>query len=375
MKRILQCLFVFSLLLTGCDEDNYELFTLEAPEDTMKMSASESSVELEESKKDEVALTFEWGDAADRGEGAEITYYFKMDIANNGFETSIPKRELAPNQRSISFTHGELQQLITEQWKKLPGQSVELEAEVIADVTVYSQYMKPEVTKTKISVMSYELAVKTLYVIGTATGNRAIPLEMTFLNKEYLWIGELQDGTFKFVESRDGMLPSYNKGEGEHTLVYRSEESDPDELFTVKQAGRNLIYINLEEMYIAYSFHPSDNMFMIGGATSAGWDIGAAPTLEWGGNRNPELFTWEGELNGGEIKFPLVKGEWNPCLMPDIEGSSGTVPITDSKVIYYRGDGTDSKPAGYDAKWNIVEAGNYRVTFNMNEMTVTFDKQ
>lgn len=368
MKSIFQCLFIVSFLLTGCDDESYKRVILESPEDTMKIHASEGdTLVLSESKKDEVALTLEWGEAAYRGEGTELTYYFKMDIANNNFATSIPKQELPPDQRSISFTHEELNDLITKYWKKAAGTDVDIEAEIIADVTVYPKYMKPEVTKITLNVTSYVISPKNIYLIGSAAKNedpaKATLLTNVSFNKEYGWRGRLEAGTFKFIESRNSLLPSYNKGENENTLVYRTEETDPDELFTVETSGAHSIYIDIEEMKITHTPLLYENVWMVGNATPAGWDINNPTPMVWS-YKNPGIFTYEGEINAGEMKMPLWKGDWGAdFLMPVVNNPEPT----DNRVQLVPGGSPDNK-------WVISEAGNYLITLNVNDMTITFVK-
>lgn len=367
IKRIFQCLVILSFIIVACNEDSFERFILETPEDTMKIHASADTLVLAESKKDEIALTLEWGEAANRGVGTELTYYFKMDIANNDFATSIPKMELEPGQRSITFTHEELNNLITEFWNKPVGIDIDIEAEVIADVTVYPQYMKPEVTKIMINVTSYEVSPKNIYIIGSATQNndpaKANLLQTISFNKEYGWRGHLEAGTFKFIESRSEMMPSYNKGSDEYTIVYRSEEADPDEEFIIETPGQYSVYIDIEEMKINYTPLLYENIWMVGNATPAGWDINNPTPMEWS-YKNPGIFTYEGEINAGEMKMPLWKGDWGAdFLMPVVHNPEPT----DNRVQLVPGGSPDNK-------WVISEAGNYRITLNVNEMTINFEK-
>ncbi|MDR1381372.1 MAG: SusF/SusE family outer membrane protein [Tannerella sp.] len=363
MKNFAKYLLLL-LLFAACKEDYYEHFTVETPEDVMNIKPSAEAVVLEENRKEQIALTFEWGDAADRGPGTELTYYFKMDVANNNFQTATPKRKLDANQRSAGFTHEELNSLIVDLWKKMPGETVELEAEVIADVTVYPVYMKPEVSKTTVMVTSYAIAPVNLYLTGSATPAGAITLNVLSFNKEYTWKGDLEAGNFKFILNRNDPLPSYNRGTDERTLVYRTADSDPDILFTVDRAGPHSIYVNTEEMTIAHASLPYENVWMVGDASPAGWDINNPTPMEWN-MLTPELFTYEGALNVGELKFPLKKGDWGcDYLMP----AAGGAGIDDNRVIFVPGGQPDNK-------WVLKEAGNFRIELNVIDMTVSFIKR
>ena len=90
IKNIIPALL---LILIGC-QDDMERYVLDKPADTMHLSVSSDNIVLDQDKKEEVALIFTWSKATDRGEGTVLTYFFKMDIANNNFETSIDKIEI-----------------------------------------------------------------------------------------------------------------------------------------------------------------------------------------------------------------------------------------------------------------------------------------
>ncbi|MDR1098106.1 MAG: SusF/SusE family outer membrane protein [Tannerella sp.] len=367
MKNFVKYMLLLPLFFTACETDYYEHFTVTDPEDFMKIKPSGEVIVLEENLKDRIALTFEWGDAADRGPGTELTCYFKMDIANNNFQTSFPKRELEKEQRSVSFTHEELNKLITGFWKKEAGKTVELEVEIIADVTVYPVYMKPEVSKTMVTVTSYVIAPVNLYLTGSAIKSedpaKAVMLNVLSFNKEYVWKGHLDAGNFKFIQSRNEMLPSYNKGQDRTALFYRTSDSDPDDLFTVDQDGIHSIYVNTEEMKIACSPLPYENVWMVGHATPAGWDIDNPILMAWD-PQTPELFIYEGPLSAGEIKLPLAKGDWGCDYLMPVENGAG---IDDNRVRFVQGGQPDNK-------WQINESGNYRIVLNVINMTIHFIK-
>lgn len=368
MKNILLNLLLLSILMVNisCGDDEYNHFTLETPPDTMELKIVQESIVLNEDLDDEVALTFQWNKAADRGKGTAITYFFKMDIANKGFETSIPKREVSAEQLSLSFTHKELNALMLEFWKQHPGGTIELEAEIIADVTTYTQFLKPEISKIVFEVTSYVPKPRDLYILGTAVQNedpqKAVKLTSLTINKEYTWRGNMSAGTFKFIEDLGELLPSFNKGEDENELVYRTEESQPDDLFTIAKDGLYGIYVNTEDMKINYAHIPYPEVYMVGNATPIGWDIGNAILMEWDYVRG--AYVYEGELHEGEMKLPLWKDWSADTLMPP---TNGTKPGEDNTVVLIPGGNPDNK-------WVITEAGTYRMILDVNAMTITFEK-
>ena len=69
-------------------------------------------------------------------------------MADNNFETSIAKVEIPEGVQSISYTHKEMNALLSG-WKVTAGETAMLEAEIIAEVSGGSVYMKPEISKVQ----------------------------------------------------------------------------------------------------------------------------------------------------------------------------------------------------------------------------------
>ncbi|MDE6374317.1 MAG: SusE domain-containing protein, partial [Alistipes sp.] len=99
MKKILSTFLLTATMAAGCDSPDVR-FDIPTPPDTMHLEVSSESVVLDPSRKDSEAVRFTWDAAAMRGES--LTYYFKMDVEENNFATSIDKIAIADGERSIS---------------------------------------------------------------------------------------------------------------------------------------------------------------------------------------------------------------------------------------------------------------------------------
>ena len=131
MKTILKYTGLLCLLLgmASCNEEQ-EYYTLEVPADQMFLTASSTDIVLTKPQEAETAVTFTWNEATNRGEGTSITYLFRMwmvEQTTNVTETI----EVPEGERSISFTHSELNDILAE-WNMTPGDVTTVEAEVIA---------------------------------------------------------------------------------------------------------------------------------------------------------------------------------------------------------------------------------------------------
>ena len=360
-------------IIAAACQDNSVLYDLPTPADTMELSVSSDNITLDQDNPNATAVTFTWKDAADRGAGTTLTYYFKIDVAGNSFATSIAKRQIADGVRSVSLTNKELNEFLYG-WNITPGENAMLEAEIIAEVSGGEVYMKPEISKVEFMATGFVIPSKSLYVVGDATEagwDPAKALRMTELipGMEYTWTGRLTpDGGFKFIEDTENLTPSYNKSAEGNALVYRISDDQPDNMFQVQKEGIYTIKINVITLTITSELYlpPYDQIWMVGDAAPNGWEIMKSTLLE----RDPvnrELFYYEGPLKTGEIKFPLqLKDDWSvPFLMP-VVNQTGT--IGDNRMEYVA-------VGGHDFKWKISEAGNYKVTLNINLMTILFEKK
>lgn len=122
-------------------------------------------------------------------------------------------------------------------------------------------------------------------------------------------------------------------------------------------------------------------MYLVGDATPNGWDLVNATPMNVD-MTNPNIFTWTGHLNAGEIKFSAdKKDDWNGAwFLADTDGKTPTGTV--EKVVFIDKSSTacadqykDIVVGGVDMKWKITEAGNYTITLNQLLEEVTFTKQ
>lgn len=366
---------LMTFIVAGCQGD-MNLYTLISPPDTMKMIVSSENTTLDQDKKDSAAITFTWRDAANRGNGTELTYYFKMDIADNNFKTAITKMEIPSGVKSISFTHKEINNLLMG-WGIIAGQSVRLSAEVIAEVSKSSVYMKPEISTVDFNVTGYYVQPRDLYIIGSAVNGsmdpaKALKMKEVISQQKYTWSGVLQQGDFKFIKSTTSLTPSYSQGVTSNTLVY-TESTGSETLFHVDQVGFYVITLDLDALTIARDYPSATykNMWIVGDATPVVWHIAAPIELKKDPN-NQVAFIYEGPLYAGQLKFPLSNTSGFECdyLMPKNVGSDNLAPLTEGSVEYVA-------YGGLDKKWMVAqsEVGFYKVTLNTYDMTIAFAKQ
>lgn len=362
-------LAILSCFVVSCQDDSmYHEIT--RPDDTMLLRVSAESIELNQELGREVAVTFAWNEVTNVEPDVKVTYYFKMDIADNNFLNSIDKIEIPSGSNSISFTHKKLNALL-KSWKVTAGESATLEAEIIAEIEGGSHYVKPELSTVRFNVVGYEVQPYDIFIVGDAIDgldpSKAVQMTEEIAEEKYVWNGVMKTGTYKFILSNTSLFPSYTQGAAQGSVVYNETETANETLFSVGKEGFYSLILNIETgtLEAVYPTTEYENVWMIGAATTAGWEIMNAVKLKKDPT-NQVAFYYEGWLNAGEMKFPLeLRPDWNIAAFMPIE--NGTNENGDNRMERI-------EAGGHDYKWNISKADNYRVTLNTYTMTIEFGK-
>jgi hypothetical protein len=148
----------------------------------LTLTGPTEKVVLLEANENETAVTFTWNNGIERNPTDTITYIFRIDIAGNNFATATPRDTVTDFTKS--FTVGELNELITQQWSVYPGEEVLLEARVVANVRG-EKFVYPEIATTAFSVVTYRVDDIASGVVGNYIGMLTIfdiPLDNTELS-------------------------------------------------------------------------------------------------------------------------------------------------------------------------------------------------
>jgi hypothetical protein len=162
MKKLLKTFAVLALLCAGCKDDNNDTpqVSSEAPADQMHLtpapaSSSSSPIVLALASKDETALTFTWSEAADRGSGLTLKYRFELTNEDGSKTLEKGTTDADAQARSISFTHKQLNDLLTDTWGLAHSTPLTLKAVVAAEVQNPPKQMSPEVSNATVVVTCY----------------------------------------------------------------------------------------------------------------------------------------------------------------------------------------------------------------------------
>lgn len=222
-----------------------------------------------------------------------------------------------------------------------------------------------------------------MYIIGDATPygwnmdrSPIMAVDITDEDTIFSWTGELKFGNFKFMPQIDDWDPCYVRDPNDpRHLLYRTgkEPYNPDDLkWFIPHDGIYTITIVQRDWSLRIEEKGADignpvyyNIWLMGSATPSGWGWDGMQEMHPTDN-DWNIFTWEGELNEGELKFPTEK-------VKDYSGNMLYAPVADctpseNATYIAHGGGPD------DYKWKISETGTYRITINANNQTISFKK-
>ena len=464
----------------------------------IELKADTTTPEMNTDTQNSEVLNLTWNATTNMGTGARVSYSVLIDTKGGNLESAyeIP---LGPSITSHTFTAGELNRIIKEEFDHANGDVVEMDFVVYA--TIASTEVEDVVSnRVTVTLTAFEPKASILYMIGSATSagwDLASAVEMSPIEGEdggFTWSGELMGGELKFLTTKDGWVPSYNKGEDDEHLYYRDHLWDdpttgervddealphvdtPDDKFIIAEQGNYKIVLNIDKLTISItktggpkyfsmyifgsalskspvamyrsgyaffkgivsgggSFHftadvnnnkdfyyaagdgedltdksvsqtsytewhlpagpykvslyakegkeaayivpftPFTEMFLIGSACDAGWDIANALPM------NPlptNVFTWTGKLKEGELKFTCDKStDWyGAWFMADAAGKAPTGE--EESIIFLDKSRAETATMGIkelDQKWNIPAAGTYEITLDQVNETIIIKKK
>lgn len=211
INKILCLIPALLIGLSGCNKEP-ELYSLPVPDDQMKVTPSVTDIVLERTNAANEAVTFTWGEATDRGKDTKIAYYFRLyQTVNKDNASELIKVE---GERKVTWTVRQLNDLLAS-WGLLPGDTYSVTAEVIAQVPVSYEYMKPELSFAEINVTTYNPANIMYIVMGEGEDQRTYQMTSTVADENvFTYNGNLPAGNFKFAYSADDAEAFYNAGNG-----------------------------------------------------------------------------------------------------------------------------------------------------------------
>jgi hypothetical protein len=322
--------------------------------------------------------SFEWSATQYNLTNLETTnYILQMDLAGNAFADAYDLTSTEGTSYSVSV--GSMNNILLGVMELPAGEAYNLELRVrsfINQITTASDVYSTVVT---ISVTPYEeiVYVKPIYLLGSGTtigwdNMLALPMEHIGSGK-FARVETVTTGTdryIKFISMLGLWAPQWGTDASGTTasgpLVYRPDEqtTDPPAIpFLEGETGD--YYIIADTAGLTYeTYLTTGNLFLVGDATPAGWDAGAAIAFTEGPDH---VFTLTTNLNAtGGMKFLEVQGAWAPQWGTNDKGNAKKgLPV-------YRPTESVPDPPNIPAP---STAGSYKITVDLTTMMYTIEAQ
>ena len=108
-----------------------------------------------------------------------------------------------------------------------------------------------------------------------------------------------------------------------------------------------------------------ENLYLVGEAAPAYWDNSKAPAFT---KKADGIFEWTGTLRTGQFKMTVSRDNWN-SLVSAVQDNE-TMVLDTPMAMMYKPEADNS----IDWKWYNNEAGNYTLTADINNATLTVVK-
>jgi uncharacterized protein YbdZ (MbtH family) len=332
------------------------------------LKASAADLELDQIDFNATAVEFTWSPGSNHGTNAAVEYTLEFDTGGGEFASPVSVA-IGRAATSKAYTVSELNTFLTDELNIAPETAGALRVRVRSatpDTTVGPDYSNV----VDLVATPYQPVSSTLYLIGTAAPNGWDAANATALDPDpdvpfiFTYEGNLATGELKFITSLGQFLPSYNRGQEEGQLLYRTEDAQPDDKFTVVEPGPYRISANLAALTITIEKlegPPYSELWVVGSATPNGWDIANAASMRQDPG-DPFLFDYNEVLNAGELKIATAKNFDAPFYRPTVNYPDST----NTDVQLSAGDP--------DNKWNITEPGAYKITLDIRDMSISIRK-
>lgn len=302
-------------------------------------------------------------------------YVLQMDLAGNDFAD--PYDLISTTGTSFSTTVGAMNTLLLN--LEIPpdeAQGIELRVRsIINDISDYSEVFSDVIT-ISITPYSDQVIIKPIYLIGGATtigwdNTKALPMTHLgggrFARVESL--SQTGDNWIKFLSMLGAWAPQWGTdatGTLESgPLVYRPDEqtADPPSIPFTGDAGN--YYVMADTVNLLYeTFLTTGELYLVGDATPAAWDAGAAIAFT---ESDPHIFTLVTTLNAtGGMKFLEIKGAWAPQWGTNAQGNN-----KQGLLIYRPNEGVQDPPSIPAPS----AAGQYLITVDLTTMKYTIEAQ
>ena len=365
MKKISIIILVFGLFgLMSCKKDETKVVLSYFTPAQILTPPPASKYVLKKENKDSLLFTYTWSAATyNLTDILKPTYTLEMDTAGGNFTN--PKGLASTQGYSYSITVGAMNDLILATYKGIADSLATFQFRVKASLAEKNPATNNVSAVITLDITPYSavVVVSPIYLLGDATTagwDNKKAVEMTYLEGgKFSVVDHLTTpGKFlKFIADLGAWAPQWGTDAGgtseSGNLVLRPTESVPDPPAIPGPAVEGDYLIMADTANLVYEVSlTSSNLFLVGNATTVGWNNARAiPFIKV----SPGIFTLTTKLTSGEMKFVEATGTRAPQWGTNASGTGNS-----GKLVYKP---TESVPVSN----NIPSpgAGTYTISINL----------
>ncbi len=376
MKNIFKYLLGLAVIagMFSCKNDLVgPTLTLNSPP-AITNPATGTSYVLAPGQQDAVFETFTWT-AADFSikNLPAVTYKLQMALQGTGFDS--PAQLMKGNGLSFEMTVGEMNNSLLLMGLN-PGEPASLELRIVANIEDKLDDIISNVVSISVTPYSTEVNVKPIYLLGSATlagWDNMAALEMNYVDGgQFEIVTTLTPGAgqeLKFLSVLGQWAPQWGtdaSGTADSgPLVYRPDEATPDPPAIPAPDSASQFKIIADTALLTYQVFEYGDIWLLGGATTVGWDNTLAMPME---KVDEGRYTITTTLDpAGEFwKIIDERGAWAPQWGTDASGTA------DSGPLVYRPDEATPDPVAIPAP---ADLGLYKIDVDIVGLTYTVTPQ
>ncbi|MBM3437281.1 MAG: SusF/SusE family outer membrane protein, partial [Bacteroidetes bacterium] len=300
------------------------------------------------------------------------SYVLQMDIAENNFDNALDLAKITETTFSIKV--GTINTRLTV-LGVVPEVATDVEFRLYSYATASSGYSDLYSNPITLNITTYEVEVveKFIHLLGDATPvgwDNTAALPMTQIKNGVFARVETLDPTgswFKFISMLGFWAPQWGTdatGTAEAgPLVYRPDEATTDPPAMPSPDVLGDYYIEADTINLEYrTFLTSGELYLVGAATTVGWDHNSAlPFTEV----EPNIFEITTTLTDGGMKFLEVVGQWAP------QWGLNSEQVSTGGNLSYRPSETVTDPPEIPSPGS----GNFKIVVDLTTITYTITPQ
>lgn len=214
---------------------------------------------------------------------------------------------------------------------------------------------------------------------------KAIMGEKTDSTSQEITVYGKPTAEFSFEAAADDTYTIHFENQSEHVSEYTWDFGDGSETSAEKEpshtyasAGTYTVKLSVSgeggstetsmEIKVKDPAPAYANLYIVGDASASGWNI-ESPEAFTQSEDDPFIFTYEGMLTPGNVKFSTFTGNWCDAEWINAPEAAVSIAEADGYIITQGCDGPDNQ-------WTVSEEtqGVYRITINLDEETIAFEK-